>query len=357
MRFAGYAALFGKRDAGRDLIRKGAFVRTLAERELPIPLFWQHRPEMRIGWVEAIAEDAKGLRVIASIDNPDGGAAAALKAGSASGLSFGYRARGYTRDVAGRELTDIELFEVSLVTHPMQHAARVHLVAGDGERKFNQRHLEENGRFARVGEGRQYGESRESNGGFRNGDGVMGKTRRVPSVQPEPTKPVVVPPQPKSITRLPSRKEIIASGRGRTKIQIRDNPRADGSAPIYEVHDFHQVARNDAFIRNSANRHGVDADLVRAIVYVETTHGYYDAVASPFDANKSILPMNINTAYWGSTWGGRESLKNPAANMPKENAFRKAQGESGMTLGCVNIQNTNHLKSNTSSFPRRRGTK
>ena len=128
MRFAGYAALFGKRDAGRDVIHKGAFLRTLAERREPIPLFWQHRPEMRIGWVESIAEDGRGLRVVASIDNPGGGAAAALRQGTASGLSFGYRARGFPRDAAGRELTDIELFEVSLVTHPMQHTARVHLV-------------------------------------------------------------------------------------------------------------------------------------------------------------------------------------------------------------------------------------
>jgi HK97 family phage prohead protease len=129
LRFAGYAALFGIRDAGGDVIHKGAFARTLAEQRQPIPLFWQHRPDMRIGWVESIAEDAKGLRVIASIDNPDGGAGMALKQGKASGLSFGYRAIGFTRGAAGRELTDIQLFEVSLVTHPMQHTARVHLVA------------------------------------------------------------------------------------------------------------------------------------------------------------------------------------------------------------------------------------
>lgn len=46
-----------------------------------------------------------------------------------TGLSFGYRARGFTRDAQGRELTEIDLFEVSLVTHPMQHGARVHLLA------------------------------------------------------------------------------------------------------------------------------------------------------------------------------------------------------------------------------------
>jgi HK97 family phage prohead protease len=128
LRFAGYAALFGKRDAGRDVIAPGAFVRTLAERHAPLPLYWQHRPDQQIGWVERIAEDRRGLRVIAAIDNPDSGAAAALKRGAVTGLSFGYRARRFTRDVQGRNLTDIELFEVSLVTHPMQHSARVHLL-------------------------------------------------------------------------------------------------------------------------------------------------------------------------------------------------------------------------------------
>lgn len=129
LRFAGYAALFDRRDNGRDVIRKGAFARTLSERRQPLPLYWQHRPDQRIGWVETVAEDARGLRVVAAIDNLDGGAAAALKRGAVTGLSFGYTARGYRHDERGRELTDIDLFEVSLVTHPMQDAARVHLVA------------------------------------------------------------------------------------------------------------------------------------------------------------------------------------------------------------------------------------
>ena len=129
LRFAGYAALFDKRDAGRDVIRPGAFAQTLAERKQRLPLYWQHRPDQRIGWVETVAEDQRGLRVVAAIDNPDGGAGAALKRGAVTGLSFGYTARGYRADGAGRELTDIELFEVSLVTHPMQDAARVHLLA------------------------------------------------------------------------------------------------------------------------------------------------------------------------------------------------------------------------------------
>ena len=129
MRFAGYAALFDRRDAGRDTIRRGAFARTLMERNEPLPLFWQHHPEQRIGWIEQASEDARGLRVVASIDNPEGGAAAALKAGRVTGLSFGYRARSFTRSADGRDLTAVDLFEVSLVSRPMQHGARVHLIS------------------------------------------------------------------------------------------------------------------------------------------------------------------------------------------------------------------------------------
>lgn len=128
LRFAGYAALFGKRDAGRDTIRPGAFVRTLAERQEPLPLFWQHRPEQRIGWIESAREDARGLRVVATIDNSQGGAAAALTRGAVTGLSFGYRARAFDRSQAGRDLIEVDVFEVSLVTHPMQPGARVHLL-------------------------------------------------------------------------------------------------------------------------------------------------------------------------------------------------------------------------------------
>lgn len=128
LRFAGYAALFGERDAGRDVIRQGAFARTLAARRDPLPLFWQHRPDLRIGWIEQIREDRRGLRVIAVLDSRDGGAGRALRSGAVSGLSFGYRTRASRNDAEGRELHDLDLFEVSLVTHPMQHRARVHLL-------------------------------------------------------------------------------------------------------------------------------------------------------------------------------------------------------------------------------------
>ena len=128
LRIAGYAALFGVADADRDTILPGAFRHTLAARRTPFPLYWQHHPEQRIGWVETAGEDERGLRVIATIDNPMGRAGRMLRAHKVSGLSFGYRARGYRHTPQGRELSEIELFEVSVVTHPLQHGSRIHLL-------------------------------------------------------------------------------------------------------------------------------------------------------------------------------------------------------------------------------------
>jgi HK97 family phage prohead protease len=127
LRFAGYAALFGIADGAGDTIRPGAFAKVLAETQ-DFPLYWQHNPAQPIGRVEAIAEDRRGLRVIARLDSHDSRAADLLLRGEVSGLSFGYRARGYQRVADGRVLEDIELLEVSLVTDPLQAGARVHLV-------------------------------------------------------------------------------------------------------------------------------------------------------------------------------------------------------------------------------------
>ncbi len=128
VRFAGYAALFDVRDAGHDIIRKGAFVRSLTAREGELPLFWQHRPSARLGKIEQIAEDQRGLRVIARIDNPHSRAVTLLRARQISGLSFGYRAKQFRRSNGVRELLEIDVFEISLVSDPLQHRARVHLI-------------------------------------------------------------------------------------------------------------------------------------------------------------------------------------------------------------------------------------
>ena len=129
LRFAGYAAVFGIPDAARDIILPGAFRETLTMRGEPLPLLWQHHPGQRIGTIERVAEDAHGLRVVARIERADSRAARLMEARAISGLSFGYRTRAHRNTAAGRILAAIDLVEISLVTHPLQHGARVHLIA------------------------------------------------------------------------------------------------------------------------------------------------------------------------------------------------------------------------------------
>jgi len=126
IRFAGYASVFGVPDTSGDVVMRGAFARARAG----VPLLWQHSVATPIGRIERLAEDTRGLRVIAAIvaDTEAGAdAAALLQAKAITGLSFGYRVRqsrpDRTRGV--RELIDLELLEVSIVTFPMQPLARV----------------------------------------------------------------------------------------------------------------------------------------------------------------------------------------------------------------------------------------
>jgi len=126
IRLAGYASVFGVPDSSGDVVLRGAFARAAAG----IPLLWQHAAATPIGFVEKLIEDARGLRVIAAIvTDTDAGrdAALLLQAKAINGLSFGYRVRTSRPDRARglRELTDLDLLEVSIVTFPMQPLARV----------------------------------------------------------------------------------------------------------------------------------------------------------------------------------------------------------------------------------------
>lgn len=131
IRFAGYAAVFDRVDNGGDIVRPGAFSHSLAARR-PVPLLWQHKAGAVIGTVERIAQDRRGLRIIGQVDGGERGrwVASMVKRGAVDGLSFGYRVRRSARRDGLRELIDLDLVEVSVVSAPMQPLARVHAVEG-----------------------------------------------------------------------------------------------------------------------------------------------------------------------------------------------------------------------------------
>jgi len=134
---SGYASLFNVEDGAGDRVVPGAFRKSLTGRSISrIAMLWQHDQSRPIGRWEQIYEDRRGLRVVGRLvmDTALGREAAALmKAGALSGLSIGFQARKARRPLNKsnrntRLLTEIDLWEVSLVTFPQADGARARLL-------------------------------------------------------------------------------------------------------------------------------------------------------------------------------------------------------------------------------------
>lgn len=131
-RIEGYASLFGLTDQGGDVVVKGAYAASLKRLDARgdrVRMLWQHDPARPIGVWDEIREDDKGLwvkgRLLPEIAQARE-AAALIAAGAIDGLSIGYRTISAERDGKGRRLlSEVELWEVSLVTFPMLAEAKV----------------------------------------------------------------------------------------------------------------------------------------------------------------------------------------------------------------------------------------
>lgn len=128
----GYASLFDAPDQGGDIVARGAYaasLKTMAAQGRRVRMLWQHDPAQPIGIWDSVVEDARGLRVKGRLlEGVARGreAAALIVAGAIEGLSIGYRTiRAGKTDKGQRLLTELDLWEVSLVTFPMLPSARV----------------------------------------------------------------------------------------------------------------------------------------------------------------------------------------------------------------------------------------
>lgn len=128
----GYASLFGEVDQGGDIVAAGAYqtsLEALANKGWRVKMLWQHDPTQPIGVWEELREDARGLWVKGRLvtETARGSEAAALiAAGAIEGLSIGYRTKRARQGEHGRRiLSEVELWEVSLVTFPMLPSARL----------------------------------------------------------------------------------------------------------------------------------------------------------------------------------------------------------------------------------------
>ncbi|WP_101068938.1 HK97 family phage prohead protease [Roseovarius salinarum] len=128
----GYASRFDQRDQGGDVVARGAYGTALSRMKRDgrrVKMLWQHDPAQPIGTWEEVREDDTGLYVKGRLLEDVGRAreaAVLIGAGAIDGLSIGYRTvRATKNDKGQRLLTELELWEVSLVTFPMLPSARV----------------------------------------------------------------------------------------------------------------------------------------------------------------------------------------------------------------------------------------
>lgn len=127
--FSGYASTFGTVDLGLDVIEKGAFKKTLNERK-NVRMLWQHDMDKPIGVYTLMQEDEKGLYVEGKLTKGVQLADEAyllMKDGAIDSMSIGYNVVKDEMDQSTgiRKIKELKLWEVSLVTFPMNESATI----------------------------------------------------------------------------------------------------------------------------------------------------------------------------------------------------------------------------------------
>ena len=131
--FVGYGSVYDVIDDGDDIVAAGAFADSLKEWKtkgrMPA-LLWQHNSYEPIGVYTKMSEDDRGLLVEGQLALKTQRGAEAyelLQMKAISGLSIGFltRADSYDQKTGVRTIQKADLWECSLVTFPMNDAARV----------------------------------------------------------------------------------------------------------------------------------------------------------------------------------------------------------------------------------------
>lgn len=130
----GYASRFDEADLSGDIVRRGAFAASLLARSDPFPMLFGHKTDAPIGVWDRVVEDEIGLFVAGRILDAGGPALRLVETRAVSGLSIGYRTkRSLARPSGGRILTELDLWEVSVVAFPMLRSARITYIGDTSE--------------------------------------------------------------------------------------------------------------------------------------------------------------------------------------------------------------------------------
>jgi uncharacterized protein len=133
--FEGYASLFGVPDGAGDIVAPGAFAGSLRRRPpQKIRMLYQHSALEPLGVWDEIKEDSRGLyvrgRLVLDVTRARE-VRALIAEGALNGLSIGFRTVRAGRQGTNRLLTEIELWEISVVTFPLLAGSSVTAIGRD----------------------------------------------------------------------------------------------------------------------------------------------------------------------------------------------------------------------------------
>jgi uncharacterized protein len=131
--FTGMASVFGNVDLGGDVVEPGAFTRSLQHKNGEVPILYQHDTRSPIG-LGRVQETKAGLEITGELvmqTSKAQEAYALMKRGVLKGLSIGFDVVRDTVANGIRHLHELKLYEVSVVTFPMNESALVTAVKSD----------------------------------------------------------------------------------------------------------------------------------------------------------------------------------------------------------------------------------
>ncbi len=126
MLIEGLASRFLETDLSGDRVRPGAFAQSLKAGRR-IPMLFRHRGGAVAGMWDSLRETGLGLEVRGVLSDRGQAARDARRAIAAGmdGLSIGFRPKTWRyRPDGGRDLIEVDLVEISLVSEPMAPGAR-----------------------------------------------------------------------------------------------------------------------------------------------------------------------------------------------------------------------------------------
>jgi HK97 family phage prohead protease len=123
----GYASYFDNKDSDNDVIKAGAYKKTIEENGDRVKYYYQHKLDKPLGKINELYEDEKGLMFVAEIAKTTLGmdVLELMKAGVITENSVGIMPIQKDIKEGHRELTEVKLYEISAVSLAANDQAKI----------------------------------------------------------------------------------------------------------------------------------------------------------------------------------------------------------------------------------------